>query len=317
MSLLVTGGAGFIGSHFIEYLLAETDRPLVALDSFNDYYDPQLKRANVAGFVDSPRVTLIEGDFCDQEAMHRLFAEHDVSAVVHFGAYAGVRPSVEHPHWYQEANVKGTLCLLEAARHHPVERFLSASSSTVYGAGAAVPFVEDAPLGTPLSPYGASKRAAELLGLTYHGLHDVPIVNLRFFSVYGPRLRPDLAMTIFTKAIHEGRPLPLFGDGSIRRDFTHISDICKGCHAALTVPEAVGENLNLGHNEPIEIRQLITMLADAVGKPAQIDYQAEKPGEMPITCADLTKSQRILGYQPQVAFAEGVPEFVDWYLSTL
>jgi len=316
MSILVTGGAGFIGSHFIEMLLKRTDAPIVALDSFNDYYDPALKRTNILGFADSPQVTVVEETFCDQEAMHRLFTEHDVRSVVHLGAYAGVRPSVDNPHWYQEANVKGTLCLLEAARQHPVDRFLLASSSTVYGGGAAVPFQEDAPLGTPLSPYGASKRAAELLGLTYFGLHEVPVVCLRPFSVYGPRLRPDLAMTIFTAAIYEGRSLPLFGDGSIRRDFTHISDICEGLYSAMSAPDAVGECINLGHSEPIEVRQLIAMLEDALGKQAVIDYQDEKPGEMPVTFADLTKAERILGYQPKVTFAEGVPEYVAWYVQT-
>ncbi len=316
MSILVTGGAGFIGSHLIERLLTAGEQSIVALDNFNDYYDPALKRANIAGFADSPHVTVVEGTFCDQQAMHRLFEEHDVRVVVHLGAYAGVRPSVERPHLYQESNVHGTLCLLEAARRRPVDRFLIASSSTVYGAGAAAPFKEDAPLGTPLSPYGATKRAAELLGLTYHGLHDVPVVCFRPFSVYGPRLRPDLAMTIFTAAIREGRPLPLFGNGSIRRDFTHISDICAGIMAAITAEEAVGECINLGHSEPIEIRQLIAMLEDALGKKAQIDFQPEKPGEMPITYADLAKAERILGYRPKVTFAEGVPEFVQWHTAT-
>ena len=316
MSILVTGGAGFIGSHFIEMLLGRTDAPIVALDNFNDYYDPALKRVNVLGFADSPQVTIVEETFCNQDAMHKLFADHDVQSVVHLGAYAGVRPSVENPHWYQEANVKGTLCLLEAAREHPVDCFLLASSSTVYGDGAGVPFQEDAPLGTPLSPYGASKRAAELMGLTYHGLHNVPVVCLRPFSVYGPRLRPDLAMTIFTAAICEGRTLPLFGDGSIRRDFTHISDICEGLYSAMTAEAAFGECINLGHSEPIEIRKLIAMLEDAIGKKANIDFQPEKPGEMPVTFADLTKAEKLLGYKPKVTFAEGLPEYVDWYMST-
>ena len=313
MSILVTGGAGFIGSHFVEYLLNRTEGPIVCLDSFNDYYDPALKRRNVEGFAGSPQVTVVEGDFCDCEAMRDLFARHRVQYVVHLGAYAGVRPSVERPLLYQKNNVEGTLVLLEAARAYPVRRFVSVSSSTVYGAGAAAPFREDAPLGVPLSPYGATKRAAELLALTYHGLHGVPAVCVRPFSVYGPRLRPDLAMVIFTAAIIEGRPLPLFGDGSIRRDFTHVRDICDGLHAAMTRPEAVGECINLGHNEPIAIRELISRLEKAIGRPAQIDFQAEKPGEMPVTHADLSKAQRLLDYRPKVSFDEGVPEFVQWF----
>lgn len=313
MSILVTGGAGFIGSHLVELLLKKQTLPIVVLDNFNDYYDPALKRANVQAFHDHPLVTLIEGTFCDSDAMLRLFESHQVRAVVHLGAYAGVRPSILRPVLYEQVNVQGTLALLEAARQHPVERFLFASSSTVYGRGAAAPFQEDAPLGIPLSPYGVTKRAAELFCLMYRDLHQVPIVCLRPFSVYGPRLRPDLAMTIFTDAILHDRPLPLFGDGSIRRDFTHVSDICAGLLATLTAENVVGETLNLGHSEPVEIRTLIALLEEALQKKAQIDFQPEKPGEMPLTNADLTKAERLLGYRPQVPLCEGVREFVAWY----
>jgi UDP-glucuronate 4-epimerase len=313
MTVLVTGGAGFIGSHFIEQFLAERSGKVVCLDSFNDYYDPKLKRTNVAHFSDDSRVTVVEGSFCDRDLVEMLFAKYPISQVVHLGAYAGVRSSVENPFPYQHANVEGTLVLLEAVRKRPVERFLFASSSTVYGAGASAPFREDAPLGVPLSPYGATKRAGELLCLTYHHLFAVPAVCLRFFSVYGPRLRPDLAMSIFTKAILEGRPLPLYGDGSIRRDFTHFSDVCTGLLAALDSDAAVGECLNLGHNEPIEVRRLIAILEDAIGRKAKIDRLPERPEDMPITCADLTKSGCTLGYAPKVPFERGVPEFVEWY----
>ena len=234
MSILVTGGAGFIGSHFIRMLLEQTDSQIVALDNFNDYYDPALKRDNAARFEEEPRVTLIEGDFCDADANSQVLQEHDVERIVHLGAYAGVRVSVAQPEVYQRANVGGTLALLEAARQHPVKRFLLISSSTVYGRGAEIPFREDGILGIPAGPYGATKRAAELMGLTYHQLHDVPVVCLRPFSVYGPRLRPDLALTIFVDAIENGKTFPLFGDGSIRRDFTHVSDICAGLFSAMT-----------------------------------------------------------------------------------
>lgn len=311
-SLLVTGGAGFIGSHFIELALAETGANMVCLDNFNDFYSPAVKRKNIAGFAANPRVTLVEGDFCDAEAMRRLFDEQQISAVVHLGAYAGVRPSVERPFLYEKTNVGGTLSLLEAARHHPVDRFLLASSSTVYGHPAYAPFVEDAPLGRPLSPYGASKRAAELFGLTYLQLHQVPVVCLRPFSVYGPRLRPDLAMSIWAAAIESGQSLPLFGDGTMKRDFTHVSDICAGLLAALVKPGVIGEAINLGHSEPIEMREVIATLEQAIGKPAKIDRQPEKPGDMPITCADLTKARRLLGYEPRVPFTAGVREYAEW-----
>jgi UDP-glucuronate 4-epimerase len=316
MAILVTGGAGFIGSHLIERLLALGRTPVVCLDNFNDYYSPALKRANVAGFAADPHVMLVEESFCNAEAMRRLFDDLNVTAVVHLGAYAGVRPSVARPHLYVETNVLGTLSLLEAARYHPVERFLLASSSTVYGRDADAPFVEDAPLGIPMSPYGASKRAAELLGLTYVDLHQVPVVCLRPFSVYGPRLRPDLALSIFTEAIVTEQPLPLFGDGRILRDFTHVQDICDGLLAALDRPDVVGHAINLGHSEPIEIREVIALLEQAVGKPARIDQQPVKAADMPITYADLSKARRLLGYAPRVPFAEGVKEFVDWYVGT-
>lgn len=317
MQVLVTGGAGFIGSRLIERLLRRSEVRIVGLDSYNDYYDPRLKRANVAGLAAEPRVTLIEGSFTDGQAMQRLFAEHRLTHVVHLGAYAGVRYSVENPFPYQEHNVGGTLALLEAARRHPVERFVNISSSTVYGRNAEAPFVEDGPLGTPLSPYGASKRAAELMALTYHDLFRVPIVNIRPFSVYGPRLRPDLALTIFTASIVAGRPLPLFGDGTIRRDFTYVDDICDGLEAALDRDAAVGHAFNLGHDEPIAVRDVIATLERTLGRTAQIDRQPERPGEMPVTHADLSKARRILGYDPKMPFEAGVRAFTDWFLASM
>lgn len=316
MAILVTGGAGFIGSHLIERLLDAGDVKIICLDNFNDYYDPALKRKNIESFHSNPQVAVVEESFCDEAAMQRLFAEHSIEAVAHLGAYAGVRPSIERPLIYEESNVRGTLVLLEAARRFPVRRFLLASSSTVYGSGAAVPFCEDQPLGVPMSPYGATKRAAELLGLTYLDLHEVPVVCLRPFSVYGPRLRPDLAMSIFCDAILSGRRLPLFGDGSIRRDFTHVSDICAGLIAALTADGAVGQCINLGHSEPVEVRQLIAMLEDALGRRANIEHRPPIAGDMPITYADLSKAQRLLGYAPRVPLSEGVREFAMWYTNS-
>lgn len=313
MSVLVTGGAGFIGSHFIEWLLArKAAQRIVCLDNFNDYYDPELKRANVARFATDKRVVVFEASFCDASAMQRLFAAEKVRHVVHLGAYAGVRSSIAHPLVYEETNVRGTLVLLEAARAIGVERFLMISSSTVYGGGAQEPFREDAPLGVPLSPYGATKQAAELLCQTYHHLHGVPTVRLRPFNVYGPRIRPDLALYVFAAAIAAGRSVPLFGDGSVRRDFTHVSDVCDGLGAALTSPEAVGEAINLGHHAPVTMRELLTLLEQALGRKAIIDQRPAVAGDMAVTCADLTKAERLLGYRPKVALAEGLRDFVDW-----
>jgi UDP-glucuronate 4-epimerase len=316
MAILVTGGAGFIGSHLVERLLASGRHPVICLDNFNDYYDPAIKRANVAAFAADPRVKLVEADLCDADAMRRLFADAGVTHVVHLGAYAGVLPSVEKPLLYQRNNVGGTLSLLEAARQHAVERFLLVSSSTVYGNGAASPFVEDAPLGIPTSPYGATKRAAELLGLTYWELHRVPVVCLRPFSVYGPRLRPDLAVAIFARQIAAGKPVPLFGDGSIRRDFTYVDDINSGLATALGADGVVGQCINLGHSEPIAIRDVIDSISRAIGRKATIDRQPEKPADMRITYADLTKARRLLNYQPQVSFEEGIRRYIEWLRST-
>lgn len=313
MAILVTGAAGFIGSHFVELLRKRWDDPIVGLDNFNDYYDPRLKRANAELFAGDSRVTLIEGDFCDADAMQTLFRKRDVEHVVHLGAYAGVRESVRRPLVYQHSNVGGTLSLLEAARAHPVKRFLLVSSSTVYGRGAGVPFCEDAPLGVPASPYGATKRAAELLGLTYCGLHDLPVVCLRPFSVYGPRLRPDLALTIFVTAIERGQPIPLYGDGSVRRDFTHVTDICAGLFSALTAEAAVGETINLGHHDPIEMRRLIARLEELSGKSARIDYRPARAEDLPITHADLSKAGRLLDYRPSVPLEEGLRDYIAWF----
>jgi len=314
MNVLVTGGAGFIGSHFIQLLLArEPGVNVICLDDFNDYYDPALKRANAALFAADPRVRIDEESFCDPAAMRQLLARHKVEQIVHLGAYAGVRASIVNPFCYEEANVRGTLSLLEAARVLPVDKFLLISSSTVYGQGARVPFQEDAPLGAPLSPYGVTKRAAELLGLNYHQLHQVPVVCLRLFSVYGPRIRPDLAMRVFAESIANGLPVPLYGDGSIRRDFTHVADICEGLLSALRVPAIAGETINLGHHEPVAIRDLIALLEGALGQKAIIDQREPFAGDMPVTCADLGKAQRLLGYQPKIALSEGVRDFVAWF----
>jgi UDP-glucuronate 4-epimerase len=313
MTILVTGGAGFIGSHFIELLLAETDARIVIVDNFNDYYDPQLKRANAANFAHQPRVVLVEGDFGNMDLNRRVFEQYTIDQVVHLGAYAGVRFSVANPFIYQQVNVGGTLSLLEAARYHAIHRFLLISSSTVYGRGVEIPFCEDKPLGIPASPYGATKRAAELLGLTYHQLHRVPVVCLRPFSVYGPRLRPDLALSVFVDAILNGKPLPLFGDGTVRRDFTHVSDICRGLLSALNAEGVVGETINLGHSDPIEIRRIIELIEQCLGRQAQIDRRPPLSEDLPITFANLSKAERLLSYRPQVPIEQGLDEFCTWY----
>jgi UDP-glucuronate 4-epimerase len=316
MSLLVTGGAGFIGSHLVRRLLRDTSDQVVILDNFNDYYDPRLKWAAIAELAGEPRVTLVEGDFCDQDLDTRLLLDHGVRAIVHLGATPGVPFSLAQPRHYFENNVLGTLSLLEAARRNPVDRFLFASSSTVYGRGAAAPFVEEAPLGIPASPYGASKRSAEVLGLTYDQLFGVSFTSLRLFNVYGPRLRPELALAVFTRAILDQSPLPLFGDGSVLRDFTHVSDICSGFMAALTAPDIAGQCINLGHDRPIAVKQLIKLIEAAAGKQANIEHKPPRTEDMPFTHADLAKSRKLLNYEPRVEIEQGVHEYVEWFRTT-
>jgi UDP-glucuronate 4-epimerase len=312
MSILVTGGAGFIGSHLVETLVRSGAQPVIALDNFNDYYDPRLKRANAAALAGHPQVEVVEGDCRDPALVRDLLTKHQVQAICHLGASPGVTASLVSPLETTENNILAALALLEAARQRRVKRFLFASSSSVYGRGAAAPFVEDAPLGIPASPYAASKRAGELLGLTYWQLHSVPFVALRLFNVYGPRLRPELALAVFTRKVLEGAPLPLYGDGSVLRDFTHVSDICRGVVAALTADGIVGQCLNLGNDRPITIRRLIELIERAAGKKATIDRRPPRGEDMPFTHASLEKSRRLLGYVPTIPIEQGVAEYVEW-----
>lgn len=315
-TILVTGGAGFVGSHYIELLLERTDAQIVCLDNFNDYYDPRLKEANASNFADHDRVEIVRGDFTDAPVVDGLFEKHRFGQVMHLGAYAGVRYSVANPHTYFHNNVTGTLNLLEAARKYPVEQFVLASSSTVYGNGAEIPFSERGVMGNPASPYGASKRAAELLGLTYFELHKVPVVCVRPFSVYGPRLRPDLALSIFTSKILNDEPITIYGDGSVRRDFTHVFDICDGLFAALNLPAAVGKVFNLGHSDPIAIIDLVRMLENAIGKQAHITFQPGRKEDLPVTFANLKLAEDLLGYSPQVGITTGINDYVQWFQQT-
>lgn len=312
MKVLITGGAGFIASHLAAQLSSCTGNDLVLLDNFNDYYSSEIKREQVRPLLAAPNVTLEEGDFSDFEYCRNLLAKHRPTHLIHLGAYPGVPLSVELPELYVINNIAGTTALLDAARYFPVERFLFASSSTVYGIGASPPFVEDAPLGLPASPYGVTKRAAEIMGLTYHKLHGIPFTALRLFNVYGPRIRPDLALSIFTRKIMSLEPIQLFGDGTIRRDFTHVDDICAGIIAALTASKVSGECINLGHNQPVEVRSLIAMIERALGIAAIIQQRATRTGDMPLTCADLTKAKRLLNYEPRVPIERGVSQYVEW-----
>ena len=313
---LVTGGAGFIGRHLLTRLLHSTTDRLICLDNFNNFYSPQLKRQNVQSLrslPDSHRIDFLEADFTDSVAITSLFNSYAIDKVVHLGAYAGVRYSVQNPWVYQHNNVYGTLVLLETCRRFPVERFLLISSSTVYGKGADIPFCEDGHLGIPASPYGATKRAAELMGLTYHQLHDVPVTCIRPFSIYGPGLRPDLALSIFADRISKGLPITVFGDGSVRRDFTHVEDFCQGLVSALEVPNVEGECINLGHGHPVELRELIRLLEDVIGRKAIVEFQKARSEDLDVTFADLSRAKRLLNFAPKISIEQGIQDYVDWF----
>ncbi len=311
MSILVTGGAGFIGSHVLDRLSAQ-ERHTVCLDNFDDYYAPELKRRNLAGALAGGHVELVEGDICDRELCRRTFAQHAVERVVHLAARAGVRSSIEEPLLYERVNCMGTLNLLECAREAGVKSFVFGSSSSVYGVRERVPFREDDPVDCPVSPYAASKRAGELYCHAYHHLYGLPIVSLRFFTVYGPRQRPDLAISKFTRLIEQDRPIPRFGDGSSRRDYTFIDDVVDGTIAALD-SDLQYEIINLGSAHPVGLLELVGIIEDALGKKSRIEHLPDQPGDVPLTCADISKARRLLGYVPSVPIGQGIRAFVEWF----
>jgi len=313
MRILVTGGAGFIGSHLVEKLLA-VGHQVVILDDFNDFYDPQIKRANIAGFAKD--VSVCHVDLRESDSVRTVFHREKVDAIVHMAARAGVRPSIQHPRLYYDTNVIGTLHLLEAARVTGVDRFIFASSSSVYGASKTVPFSEDQQLTQTLSPYGATKIAGELLCSTYSHLYQIRVVALRYFTVYGPRQRPDLAIHQFTRRIHAGQPIDQFGDGSTRRDYTYIDDIIQGTMAALNYDGPMYDVFNLGESETIQLQDLIVAIENALAEKAKINELPEQPGDMPLTYADISKARKLLGYNPTTKLNEGLPKFVEWFLQT-
>ena len=311
MRILVTGGAGFIGSHLVENLLA-AGHEVAILDDFNDFYDPQIKRANIADFAKD--VAVYRADLRDNASVRNVFRRDKYAIIAHLAARAGVRPSIQHPQLYYDTNVTGTLHLLEAARVTGVERFIFASSSSVYGASKAIPFSEDQHLTQTLSPYGATKIAGEFLCSTYSHLYQLRVVALRYFTVYGPRQRPDLAIHQFTRRIYAGQPIDQFGDGTTRRDYTYIDDIIQGTMAALDYEGPLFDIFNLGESETIRLKDLISAIENALGKKAKINRLPEQSGDMSLTCADISKARGLLGYNPSTRFSDGLPRFIDWFL---
>ena len=311
MRILVTGGAGFIGSHLVEKLLA-AGHQVAILDDFNDFYDPQIKHANIAGVAKD--VTMYHVDLRDGGSVRNLFHREKFETVAHLAARAGVRPSIQQPQLYYDTNVSGTLHLLDAASVTGVERFVFASSSSVYGISKTVPFSEEQHLTQTLSPYAATKIAGEFLCSTYSHLNQMRVVALRYFTVYGARQRPDLAIHQFTRRIYAGQPIEQFGDGTTRRDYTYIDDVIQGTMAALKYDGPLFDIFNLGESDTIQLKDLITAIESALGKKAKVNRMPEQPGDMPLTCADISKARKLLGYNPTTRFSDGLPRFVEWFL---
>jgi UDP-glucuronate 4-epimerase len=314
MNFLVTGGAGFIGSHLCERLLHE-GHSVWAFDDLNNFYAPAIKQANLRVLQSLARpFTFIHGDVTDRTAVEELFRETQFDQVIHLAARAGVRPSLAEPALYQRVNVEGTVNLLEAARARGVRKLIIASSSSVYGVNSKVPFAEDDPIFRPISPYAASKLACEALGHVYHHLYGMDIVMLRFFTVYGPRQRPDLAIHKFAQLITAGKPIPVFGDGSTARDYTYITDTVDGIMAATRGPFGY-QIVNLGESQTVKLSYLVELLERALGKKAILDRQPPQPGDVPITFANIEKARALLGYEPRVKIEKGIEKFVHWFQS--
>lgn len=313
MRILVTGGAGFIGSHLVEKLLG-TGHEVSILDDFNDFYDPRIKQENISGIAKKAAVHRV--DLRDSDAVLGVFQGQEFDTVIHLAARAGVRPSIENARLYYDTNVNGTLHLLEAARRSGVDRFIFASSSSVYGVSKVVPFSEDHHLAQTISPYAATKIAGEYLCSTFSHLYRMRVVALRYFTVYGPRQRPDLAIHQFTRKIDAGQPIDQFGDGTTRRDYTYIDDIVQGTLAALSYEGSMFDIFNLGENETIQLKDLVAAIENALGKKAKINRLPEQPGDVPLTCADISKAKKLLGYAPATRLNEGLPRFVEWFRKT-
>jgi UDP-glucuronate 4-epimerase len=312
-NVLITGGAGFIGSHLVDRLLPTDVQKITVVDDFNDFYKPSIKRANIDEHLKDRRYNLVEVDIRDRAALEQVFEKNNFDCIVHLAARAGVRPSLSEPQLYAETNINGTLNLLELARRQKIKQFVFGSSSSVYGINAKVPFSEDDPIRQPISPYAATKGAGELLCHTYSHLYGLRCVCLRFFTVYGPRQRPDLAIHKFASLISQGKPIPVFGDGTTRRDYTYVDDIIDGVVAAMHYNKSDFEVINLGESRTVELRELISLLEKELDMHATIDRLPPQPGDVPQTFADISKARRLLGYDPKTQIEDGLRRFIEWF----
>jgi UDP-glucuronate 4-epimerase len=312
-NILITGGAGFIGSHLVDRLLAEGNWSVVVMDNFNNFYSPRIKFQNVSEHIYNKNLRLIGLDILDRETLDRVFDKVKFDTIVHLAAQAGVRPSIRQPKLYAETNIIGTLNLLELARLHGVKQFIFGSSSSVYGNSSRIPFNEDDPISKPISPYSATKASAEQMCHTYSHLYDLRCICLRFFTCYGARQRPDLAIHKFAALMMEDESIPVFGDGSTKRDYTYIEDTIDGIRAAIDYDETDFEIINLGRSEVVELRKLIEILEYELNKKAIIDMLPLQPGDVDETLADISKAKRLLGYDPNTKIEKGIRKFAEWF----
>jgi UDP-glucuronate 4-epimerase len=312
MNILITGGAGFIGSHTVERLLSAGQHQVTVLDSFNDYYNPAIKRANLESV--NGKIFIRDGDLTDAGFVKRVFEERNFDAVIHLAARAGVRPSIEHPELYIDTNIKGTFHLLEAARRTGCKHFVFASSSSVYGVNKKIPFNENDPILQTISPYAMTKMAGEQMCSNYSHLYGIKTVCLRFFTVYGPRQRPDLAISKFTRHIEDGKPIDKFGPGNTARDYTFIDDIVDGIVGAMEYRDGpISDIFNLGGSQTVTLNDLIATIEAAVGKTAIINELPEQPGDVPLTYADVSKASCMLNFRPRTTIDQGIPRYVEWF----
>ena len=310
MRVLVTGGAGFIGSHLVDRLIGE-EHHVVCLDNFDPYYDSAIKRRNIAHNLENKNFKLVETDVRDKGKLEGVFKNQKIEQVVHLAAKVGVRPSVQDPFIYEDVNIRGTINLLELSRDFNIKNFIFGSSSSVYGIGEKVPFSEE-DVCQPISPYAVSKRACELYCYAYHHLFDIPVCCLRFFTVYGPRQRPEMAIHRFTRLIDEGREIEVYGDGSSKRDYTYIDDVIEGLRAVLD-KKFDFQIINLGSSKTVELRYLISLIEKNLGKKAKIKKLPNQLGDVPVTCADISKAKRLLNHDPKVGIENGIKRFIEWH----
>lgn len=312
MNILITGSAGFIGSNLCEALIG--NHKIFGLDNFCDYYDPQIKRNNISSLQQNSNFTLLEADIRNENALIEIFSKNKFDLIIHLAAMAGVRPSIENPQLYTEVNINGTVNLLEECRKHEIKNFIFASSSSVYGNNRKVPFSEKDPVDHPISPYASTKKAGELICHTYHYLEKISMVCLRFFTVYGPRQRPDLAIRKFARLILDDKPIPVYGDGLTQRDYTYIDDIIDGILKAIDFVHEGNkyEIFNLGESRTIKLSKMISTIENSLGIKAKKELLPIQPGDVKTTYADISKSRKMLGYDPQTDFEEGVEKFISW-----